>query len=82
VTGAVNGVAPNPVTNAEFTKALGTAVKRPTIFPVPAFGLKVLFGEMSEVLLGSQRVAPKAAEAGGYRFQFHEVGAALADTLK
>jgi uncharacterized protein (TIGR01777 family) len=82
VTGAVNGVAPNPVTNAEFTKALGTALKRPTIFPVPAFGLKVLFGEMSQVLLGSQRVAPKAAEAGGYRFQFPEVGAALADTLK
>lgn len=82
VGGPVNGVAPNPVTNADFTKALAGALKRPALFPVPAFGLKALFGEMSEVLLGSQRVAPKAAEAGGYRFQFPEVGAALADALR
>ena len=82
VSGPVNGVAPNPVTNADFTKALASTLKRPALFPVPAFGLKVLFGEMSEVLLGSQRVAPKAAEAGGYRFRFPEVGAALADALR
>jgi uncharacterized protein (TIGR01777 family) len=82
VSGPVNGVAANPVTNAEFTKALGAALKRPTVFPVPAFGLKLMFGEMSEVLLGSQRVLPKAAESGGFRFKFSEVGAALADVLK
>jgi uncharacterized protein (TIGR01777 family) len=82
VAGAVNGVAPNPVTNAEFTKALGAALGRPTIFPVPEFGLKLLFGEMSELVLGSQRVLPKAAEAGGYRFKHPIVGPALADELK
>lgn len=80
--GAVNGVAPNPVTNAEFTKALGAALKRPAFFPVPTLALKVLFGEMSQVLLGSQRIAPKAAQDGGFRFRFPEVGAALADALK
>jgi uncharacterized protein (TIGR01777 family) len=80
--GPVNGVAPNPVTNADFTKALASTLKRPALFPVPALGLKVLFGEMSEILLGSQRILPKAAEAGGYRFRFPEVGAALADALR
>lgn len=82
VHGAVNGVAPSPVTNAEFTKALGAALKRPAFFPVPTLALKVLFGEMSQVLLGSQRIAPKAAQDGGFRFRFPEVGAALADALK
>ena len=82
VSGAVNAVAPNPVTNAEFTKALGAALRRPTIFPVPEFGLKLLFGEMSELVLGSQRVLPKAAESGGFRFKHPIVGPALADELK
>ncbi len=80
--GPVNGVAPNPVTNAEFTKALASTLKRPAFFPVPELGLKVLFGEMSEILLGSQRILPKAAEAGGYRFRFPEVRAALAEALR
>jgi uncharacterized protein (TIGR01777 family) len=79
--GPVNGVAPNPVTNSDFTAALASTLKRPALFPVPTLALKVLFGEMSEVLLGSQRVLPKAAEAGGYRFRFPELRAALADTL-
>jgi uncharacterized protein (TIGR01777 family) len=82
ITGVVNGVAPNPVTNADFTRALGAALHRPAIFPAPTLGLKLLFGEMSDVLLASQRVAPKAAEANGYRFQFPHVGAALADVVK
>jgi uncharacterized protein (TIGR01777 family) len=82
VSGAVNGVGPNPATNEDFTKALAATLKRPAIFPVPAFGLKLLFGEMSEVLLGSQRVLPKVAEAGGYRFKYPELGAALADALR
>ena len=72
----------NPVTNIDFTKALASTLKRPALFPVPALALKVLFGEMSEVLLGSQRAPPKAAEAGGYRFRFPELGAALADVLR
>jgi uncharacterized protein (TIGR01777 family) len=80
--GPVNGVAPNPVTNADFTKALGAAVKRPAVLPMPGFALRVLFGEMSEILLASQRVLPKAAEAAGFRFQFPQLGPALADVLK
>jgi uncharacterized protein (TIGR01777 family) len=82
VTGPVNGVAPNPVTNAEFTRALGKAVGRPAFVPVPPLALKLLFGEMSDVLLSGQRVLPKAAGDAGFRFQFAEVGAALADCLK
>jgi hypothetical protein len=80
--GPVNGVAPNPVVNADFTKALAAALKRPAMFPVPLFALKLLFGEMAEVLVASQRAVPKAAEAGGFRFQFPDLAPALADVLK
>ncbi|HEV2447421.1 MAG TPA: TIGR01777 family oxidoreductase [Candidatus Sulfopaludibacter sp.] len=80
--GAINGVAPYPVTNADFTKALASALHRPAVFPVPSFGLKLLFGEMAEVLLASQRVQPKQAEAAGYRFKFPQLEPALADLLK
>jgi uncharacterized protein (TIGR01777 family) len=82
VSGAFNGVAPNPVTNADFTRALAAAVHRPAIFPVPPFALKLLFGEMAEVLLASQRAVPKAAETAGFTFRFQQLGAALADVLK
>jgi len=82
LSGPVNGVAPYPVINADFTKALAGVVHRPAIFPVPGFALRLLFGEMSEILLGSQRVVPKAAEAAGYRFRFPQLGAALADMLR
>jgi uncharacterized protein (TIGR01777 family) len=79
--GPVNGTAPNPVTNAEFTKHLAHVLRRPAVFPVPAFMLKTMFGEMSEVMLASQRVQPQAAEAAGYRFRFLEVEAALQNIL-
>jgi len=79
ISGAVNGVAPNPVTNAEFTQALGAAVKRPAIFPVPGIALKVIFGEMADVLTGSARVLPKAVEA--YPFRFPRLDGALAELL-
>ncbi len=79
--GAVNATAPNPVRNSEFTAALARALHRPGLFPVPEFALKLLFGEMSEVLLGSQRVTPRAAEASGFRFRFPEVFSALKDLL-
>jgi uncharacterized protein (TIGR01777 family) len=82
VSGAINGVSPNPVTNAEFTKTLAGAVHRPAIFPVPGFALSLLFGEMSGILLASQRVAPKAAESSRFAFRFPELGPALADVLK
>ena len=82
VAGPVNGVAPAPVTNAEFTRALAGAVHRPAIFPVPEAALRLLFGDMADVLLASQRVLPQAAEAGGFRFQFPRLEPALADLLK
>ena len=82
VSGPVNGVAPNPVINAGFTRALAAAVHRPAIFPVPAFALRLLFGEMSEILLASQRALPQAAERAGFRFRYPELAPALADVLK
>jgi uncharacterized protein (TIGR01777 family) len=82
VRGALNGVAPIPVTNADFTQVLAKVVHRPAIFPVPAFGLKLLFGEMSEVLLASQRAMPAAAEAAGFQFRFPELGGALQNLLE
>ena len=82
VSGPMNGVSPNPVTNSDFTSALASVLKRPALIPAPALGLKLAFGEMSEMLLGSQRVLPRVAEASGYRFQFTDLDAALADVVK
>ncbi len=79
--GPLNAVAPNPVTNAEFTRTLATALHRPAIFPVPKVALKVMFGEMAAALLESQRVFPKKAQAAGFQFRFAEIDAALADLL-
>ena len=81
VRGALNGVAPIPVTNADFTQALARTVHRPAIFPVPVFGLKLMFGEMSDILLASQRVLPAAPEAAGFKWSFPELGGALKDLL-
>jgi len=81
VRGAVNGTAPNPVTNADFAKALGHAVSRPALVPMPAFTLKFLFGEMSEVMLASQRVLPKAAESAAYTFRYPKLEQALENLL-
>jgi uncharacterized protein (TIGR01777 family) len=81
VYGPLNGVAPNPVINTDFTRALGAALHRPAILPMPGFALKLLFGEMGQILLASQRVVPKAAEAAGFRFRFPQLDAALADLL-
>ena len=76
--GPVNFVAPSPVTNAEFTKTLGKALSRPTLFPIPAFGVRLIFGEMGEaLLLGGQRVAPKRLMSEGYQFQYPELRSAL-----
>ena len=77
VSGALNAVAPTPVTNADFTRELAAALHRPAIFPVPAAALKLLLGEMSQVVLASQRVIPKAALRAGFQFRFTEVGEAL-----
>jgi uncharacterized protein (TIGR01777 family) len=77
VCGPVNGTSPNPVTNADFTKALGHSLSRPAVVPMPAFTLKFMFGEMAEVMLASQRVLPKAAESAGYTFRYPKVELAL-----
>ena len=82
VSGPVNAVAPKPVTNAEFTKALGRALSRPTIFPMPAFAARLAFGEMAdELLLSGQRVVPKRLLATGYAFRHTELDAALRHVL-
>jgi uncharacterized protein (TIGR01777 family) len=81
--GAVNTVAPNPVTNREFTKALGTALSRPTLFPVPEFALHLAFGEMADAaLLASQRVEPARLKESGYVFKYPELKDALNHVLK
>lgn len=76
--GAVNAVAPRPVTNLEFTKTLGRVLSRPTLFPFPAFAARLAFGQMAdEILLASTRVEPARLLAAGYKFRYPELGGAL-----
>ena len=77
VRGAVNAVAPNPVTNATLTQELAAALHRPAIFPVPPIALQLLLGEMSQVALASQRVVPEAALRAGFQFRFTNLREAL-----
>jgi uncharacterized protein (TIGR01777 family) len=80
--GPVNAVAPQPVTNREFTKTLGRVLGRPTLFPLPAFAARLAFGEMAdELLLASQRVEPARLLASGYSFRFPELEGALRHVL-
>lgn len=79
--GPVNGTSPNPVTNADFTKALAHALSRPAVVPMPAFTLKLMFGEMAEVMLASQRVSPAAAESAGYTFRYPKLELAFENIL-
>jgi uncharacterized protein len=80
--GPVNLVATKPVTNAEFTKVLGSVLSRPTIFPLPAFAAKLAFGQMGEeVLLASQRVEPNKLVSSGYPFQYSDLRRALESIL-
>ena len=77
VHGVLNGTAPDPVTNAEFTRELARALHRPAVFPVPLFALRLLYGEMADVVVASQRVLPRAAEDAGFRFRYPELRIAL-----
>jgi uncharacterized protein (TIGR01777 family) len=80
--GAVNVAAPTPVTQAEFARALGRALGRPTVLAMPAFAVRLMFGEMAdELLLPSQRLAPARLLASGYRFRFPELDGALRHLL-
>jgi uncharacterized protein (TIGR01777 family) len=81
IRGAVNATAPHPVTNQEFTDRLATALHRPGFFVVPAFALRLALGEMSEMVLASQRVLPTVAKSGGFRFQYPDLRAALDNLL-
>ena len=77
VTGPINAVSPEPVRNAEFTKALASAVHRPAFMPVPVLGLKLLFGEMASVMIASQRVIPAAVTQAGFRWRYDKIAPAL-----
>jgi len=79
--GPFNATAPNPVTNAEFTRTLANCLHRPALIPIPAWLLKLLMGEMAELLLGSQRVLPRKAQVSGFKFSFETLDPALVDVL-
>lgn len=80
--GAINATAPNPVTNAQFTHILGEVLRRPAVFPVPAFALRALFGEGALILTEGQRVLPERTLASGYHFRYPELDPALRSLLR
>ena len=81
--GPVNNVAPHPVTNREFTKTFGRVLRRPTLFPLPSFGLRLMFGEemANELFLSSTRVEPVRLLETGYTFQYPELESGLRHVL-
>ncbi len=82
IAGPVNVTSPNPVTNEEFSKAIGRAVRRPAIARVPEFVLRKMLGESSSLVLGSSRVFPRRLESAGFRFRHPDIDSALASTLR
>jgi uncharacterized protein (TIGR01777 family) len=82
VSGPLNAVAPNPVTNAEFTRVLAKVLGRPAVVPVPAFGPRLLFGDLAdELIYASIRALPERTLASGYSYRHPELEAALRDLL-
>ena len=81
IVGAVNATAPNPVTNGDFSRALGRALGRPAVLPAPGFALKLLFGQMAEIVLEGQRVLPKKLQESGFEFRHRDIEEALRDVL-
>lgn len=75
--GALDATAPNPVRNSDFTRALGAALHRPTLFPAPAFAVGLVLGEGASVVTDGQRVLPTRTLATGYRFRYETIDAAL-----
>jgi uncharacterized protein (TIGR01777 family) len=83
LSGPVNTVSPNPVTNSDFTRALGSAVSRPTIFPMPAFAARLAFGEMADaILLSGARVMPEKLTQARFKFKYSDLKAALKQFTK
>ncbi len=80
-TGAVNGTAPEPVTNKDFSRALGRALHRPAFAPVPGFAVRVLYGEMADIVVCGQRAVPKRTQALGFSFRHPQLDEALRDAL-
>ena len=80
IEGTLNGTAETPVTNAEFTKVLGRALGRPTLFPAPAVAMKIAFGEMSTLLLEGQKVLPKRFLRNRYHYRYPTLEKALRET--
>jgi hypothetical protein len=82
VSGALNATAPEPVTNADFSKALGRALHRPAWIPVPGVALRALVGQLADAgLINGQRVVPKRAQALGFEFRYGQIDAALTHAL-
>lgn len=81
ISGPVNATAPNPVTNKEFGRALAKAMHRPNLFPLPAFIMKIIFGELSILLLEGQKVLPRVMLEHGFTFKYSFVDKALADIV-
>jgi uncharacterized protein (TIGR01777 family) len=81
LSGAVNAVAPAPVTNRDFSRTLGRVLRRPAILPVPPLALRVLYGEAASILTASQRCSADKALATGFRFEFEGAEAALRQLL-
>lgn len=82
IAGPLNGTAPEPVTNKEFSTALGKALGRPSFMPTPGFGLRLMLGEVAELITTGQRVLPKQALAQGYSFKYPQIDQALRDVLR
>src|SRR5260370_10486969 len=82
MTGSVNITGPAPVTNRVFTKALGAALHRPAVMPIPGIALRILYGQMAGELTGSQRVDPARLLESGFSFTTPDVGAALRAPLE
>jgi uncharacterized protein len=79
--GVFNATSPYPVSNYEFTKALGRALHRPTVLPVPKFALKLLYGEAASVLIDSKEVYPRALQQAGFHFSYPKIQSALTHIL-
>jgi uncharacterized protein len=80
--GPVNATAPEPVTNRDFSRALGRALRRPAVLPIPGIALQLLYGDMAEIVTGGQRAVPRRALEHGYAFRHPDLDEALRDALR
>lgn len=81
ISGAVNAVMPEPVTNEEFTRAVARSVNRPALFPVPAFALRLVLGDLSHLLLDSQRVVPSYMKSIGFEWKRPDLNLSIQERI-